>query len=209
MKPWLLDILACPIDKSYPLTLFIFRFDTQIEEFKDMIQVYEKRDIERIKKSKIIEFSENENNILIRDNISIEFNPLTNYIKLIISSIKELENIIDKSDNDITKECLNLLLSDIKNKIIKFSENAIIEEVEKIFPELFLLNKYKIGTEIESGLLFCTKCNRWYPIMETIPMLLSDEFRDEEKEKTFLSRAIEKNLLDDKFIKQELKPFNI
>ena len=45
--------------------------------------------------------------------------------------------------------------------------------------------------------------------METIPILLSDEYRDEKKERKFLALAIEKNLLDDKFLKQELKPYKI
>jgi len=209
MKPWLLDILACPIDKHYPLKLYIFNFDTNLEEFTDMLQIYENRNIDKIQSTNLVEFSKTEKELLIRDNITVEFNSITNYIHNIISSIKELENIIDKSDNQMSNKCLNLLLSAVQEKIINFTEDASIDNIDSILPELFLLNKYKIGTEIESGVLFCNKCNRWYPIMETIPILLSDEFRDEQKEKIFLSQAIEKNLLDDKFIKQDLKPYNI
>ncbi|MFX1277358.1 MAG: Trm112 family protein [Promethearchaeota archaeon] len=209
MKPWLLDILACPLDKFYPLKLYIFNFDTKIEEFNDLLETYEKRDIEQIKNSDIFEITKKDNDILIRDNISIEYNSLTNYINLILSSIKELENIIDNSNNQMSIKCLNLILSDVREKIQTFAENANMENINEILPELFLLNKFKVGTEIESGVLFCENCNRWYPIMETIPMLLSDEFRDEQKEKQFLSQAIEKNLLDDKFLKQDIKPYNI
>jgi len=207
MKPWLLDILACPIDKHYPLELYIFNFDTELVVFNEILSIYENREINEIKSTNFIEFSEKDNKL--RDSISIEFNSITNYIGNIVSSIKELENIIDRSNNQVSKKCLEIILSQVQEKIINFSQNADINKIENILPELFLLNKYKVGTEIESGILLCKKCYRWYPIMETIPILLSDEFRDEKKEKEFLSQAIENNLLDDKFIKQELKPYKI
>ncbi|MFX1499966.1 MAG: Trm112 family protein [Promethearchaeota archaeon] len=76
-----------------------------------------------------------------------------------------------------------------------------------IFPELYFLNKIKIETEIESGLLFCDKCNRWYPIIDTIPQMLPDKYRDKQKDIEFLK--INKNLLDEEFFFQNLKPFNI
>ncbi|MHA1336358.1 MAG: Trm112 family protein, partial [Promethearchaeota archaeon] len=73
--------------------------------------------------------------------------------------------------------------------------------------ELYLLNKYKIETEIESGLLFCEKCKRWYPIIESIPQMLPDDYRDKKKDLEFLKTV--KNLLDEGFLNQELKPYNL
>lgn len=42
-------------------------------------------------------------------------------------------------------------------------------------------------TEIESGLIFCPKCNRYYPIKGTIPVMLPDDLRKEEEDLKFLS----------------------
>ena len=39
MKPWLFDILACPIDKHYPLKLYIFKFETNRDEFRLIVIV--------------------------------------------------------------------------------------------------------------------------------------------------------------------------
>ncbi len=34
MKPWLLNILACPIDKHHPLEAVFFRWETPEEEIE-------------------------------------------------------------------------------------------------------------------------------------------------------------------------------
>ena len=72
---------------------------------------------------------------------------------------------------------------------------------------MYFLNKLKIEIEIETGLLFCPECRRWFPIIETIPQMLPDEFRNADEEIKFLNTN--KHLLDDTFLKQDLKPFNI
>jgi len=54
MRPWLCDILACPIDKFYPLELIIFSYETSENVFKEIIETYEKRDIISIKNEDII-----------------------------------------------------------------------------------------------------------------------------------------------------------
>ncbi|MFX1260440.1 MAG: hypothetical protein ACFFAN_21535, partial [Promethearchaeota archaeon] len=61
MNPWLFDILACPMDKYFPLKLYIFSFETKQDEIQSFIEIYEKRDLEFIKKQKIFEIlKENE-----------------------------------------------------------------------------------------------------------------------------------------------------
>ena len=207
MKPWLFDILACPMDKHFPLDLYIFSYETKPEEFKSYIDNYEKRDIEQIKKENIIKITQESGKLLLKDNIIIEKSPVETYIESILSSIDELDNIFDNSSNEISKKCLNIIKSDIKNKIQEFSKNININKIENLLPELFFLNKVKIETEIESGLLFCEKCNRWFPIIETIPQMLPDEYREEKKDINWLKTK--KNLLDEKFFKQDLKPFKL
>ena len=125
MKPWLLDILACPIDKFYPLELYIFNFDTDSAAFNEMLSMYENRTVNEIISTGIFEFSEKNNKL--RDKVSIEFHSITNYINNILSSIKELENIIDNSNNSMSKKCLNLILSQVQEKIRRFSQNINIE----------------------------------------------------------------------------------
>jgi len=207
MKPWLLDVLACPIDKHFPLDLYIFSYETIEEEFKNILNFFEKRDIDLIKKEKIIEIYKEKGDIYIRDDIVIEKSLIDSYLKIIISSIKEVSYIHDKSSLKLSKQCFNIIKHDIKDKITNFSNSLDFEQFENILPELYFLNKIKIESEVETGIIFCSECLRWYPIIETIPQMLPDEYRDEKAEIQFLKTN--KDLLDKAFFKQNLKPFNI
>jgi len=60
--------------------------------------------------------------------------------------------------------------------------------------------------EIVTGVLYCDKCGRWYPIDEEIPRMLPDELRDEKYEKEFLRKH--KDKLPSKIL-LEGKPFNL
>jgi len=205
MKPWLLDILACPLDKYFPLKLYVFSYETTPEEFKELLNI--RVSPELAKKEKIVEIISESGKLYLKDNLIIERNTIETYLNQIVSSIKEMDNIIDKSSNEYSKQCLSTIQSEVKMKIENFSRNIKVDQIEKLLPELVFLNKIKIETEIESGLLFCEKCLRWFPIIETIPQMLPDEYRDKKKEIEFLKTN--KNLLEDEFFKQDLKPFKI
>ena len=45
---------------------------------------------------------------------------------------------------------------------------------------------------IIEGVLFCSQCSRFYPIIEEIPVMLPDELRDKEKDIQFLQKCHEK-----------------
>ncbi|MGV8106158.1 MAG: Trm112 family protein [Nitrososphaerota archaeon] len=45
---------------------------------------------------------------------------------------------------------------------------------------------------IKEGVLFCSRCSRFYPIIEEIPVMLPDELRDKEKDIQFLQKWQEK-----------------
>jgi uncharacterized protein YbaR (Trm112 family) len=45
---------------------------------------------------------------------------------------------------------------------------------------------------IKEGVLFCSQCSRFYPIIEEIPIMLPDELRDKEKDIQFLQKWHEK-----------------
>ena len=211
MKPWLLDILACPICKKFPLKLYIFSFETESDEFNNALTIYDNRDLDYIKNEKVIEIIKENGDVLIKDEIVIEKTSLDKYLKLILLSVEELDNVIDKSGNEISKKSLDLIKKEIKSNIVEFSRNANVDEIDTILPELYFINKIKIGIEIESGLFLCEGdgCNRWYPIIETIPMLLPDDARERYKQKEIEFLKTNKNLLDDEFFNKELKPYNI
>ncbi|TET00230.1 MAG: hypothetical protein E3J90_04185 [Promethearchaeota archaeon] len=207
MKPWLCDILACPIDKFFPLELIIFSFETDEKVFKEILDAYNNKDLISIKKEKIIEIEQKNEDLLLKDEIVIKKSKLGIYINAIISSIKEVDNMSDKSSFELSKRCIHIIQNDIKQKIKAFSNNLMNEHIDTILPELYFLNKFKTEIEIETGLLFCSKCKRWFPIIETIPQMLPDEYRDEEADVLFLKTN--KDLLDNTFFKQNLKPFNL
>ncbi len=207
MKPWLCDILACPIDKFFPLDLYIFSFETTEDEFKEIIKVYENRDINRIKDENIIQIQEEKGDLYLKDDIVIERSSVEVYLKLIISSVNEVDKLRDKSSIKLSKQIFRIIRQDIKDKLVNFVDNREFEKLENILPELYLINKIKTETEIKTGLLFCEECKRWYPIIETIPQMLPDEYRDEKAELQFLKNN--KDLLDSAFFKLNLKPFNL
>ena len=69
--------------------------------------------------------------------------------------------------------------------------------IDKNYPlELFEINE-KENIIIE-GALFCSKCSRFYPIIEEIPIMLPDELRDKKQEIEFLK--INKDTLPEKII---------
>ncbi len=50
------------------------------------------------------------------------------------------------------------------------------------------------------GAIYCSKCSRFYPIIEEIPIMLPDELRNKEQDIEFLKRNQSK--LPEKIIKQ-------
>ena len=71
--------------------------------------------------------------------------------------------------------------------------------IDKHFPlEIFELNsKEQIVLE---GAIYCSKCSRFYPIIEEIPIMLPDELRNKDQDIEFLKRNQSK--LPEKIIKQ-------
>lgn len=207
MKPWLCDILACPIDKYYPLELTIFSYETIEDDFKKILSVYEERDLNHIQAENIIVIQQENGVIYLKDDILIEKSPINEYLNGIKSSIEEVERIYDKSPFELSKKCFNIIRKDIKTKIASFTNYDEFEKLKNILPELYFLNKMKTEIEIETGLLFCAQCKRWYPIIETIPQMLPDEYRNEKEEVEFLKTN--KDLLDSTFFNQNLKPYNL
>jgi len=59
---------------------------------------------------------------------------------------------------------------------------------------------------IKEGVLFCSECSRFYPIIEEIPVMLPDDLRDKEKDIQFLQKWEQK--IPDKITKSA-KPWHL
>ncbi|OLC81701.1 MAG: hypothetical protein AUJ08_07300 [Thaumarchaeota archaeon 13_1_40CM_3_50_5] len=73
--------------------------------------------------------------------------------------------------------------------------------IDKHYP----LELFEIVSEdqtVKEGLLFCTKCSRYYPIIDEIPVMLPDELREKQKDRDigFLKKWQSK--IPEKVIKQ-------
>lgn len=69
--------------------------------------------------------------------------------------------------------------------------------IDKHFPlELVELNAK--GEIISEGTIFCSKCSRYYPIIEEIPIMLPDELRDKNQDIEFLNKY--KSTLPEKIV---------
>ncbi len=127
MKYRLLDLLACPIDKDFPLKLIVFQEEERSIEFK--------------------------------------------HGSVICELYCGLKAAYVKDSSLSAEEC---------NKCMK--------------------------REILNGILICSKCNRWYPIVDEIPQLLPDELRESNEDLSFLRKYAEKI---PKNVLEEGKPFNL
>ena len=71
--------------------------------------------------------------------------------------------------------------------------------IDKHYPlELFELNSEQ--DLIVDGALACTECNRYYPIIDEIPIMLPDELRNKNEDLDFLTKY--KDRLPEKITKQ-------
>jgi uncharacterized protein YbaR (Trm112 family) len=73
--------------------------------------------------------------------------------------------------------------------------------IDKHFP-LELVELTSKDEIIYEGIIFCSKCSRYYPIIEEIPIMLLDELRDKNQDIEFLNKY--KNVLPDKIMTKGL-----
>jgi len=77
--------------------------------------------------------------------------------------------------------------------------------IDKHYP-LDLIELVSEGDVIKEGVLLCSKCKRFYPIVDEIPVMLPDELRNSEEDLSFLKKwmeALPKEVL------YEAKPFHL
>jgi uncharacterized protein YbaR (Trm112 family) len=76
--------------------------------------------------------------------------------------------------------------------------DMLVCPIDKQFP-LELYETQSKQEVIVEGALFCSKCTRFYPIIEEIPIMLPDELRDKKQDVDFLQKN--KQTLPQKIIK--------
>ena len=59
--------------------------------------------------------------------------------------------------------------------------------IDKHFP-LEIFESDSKDQNVLEGAIYCTKCSRFYPIIEEIPIMLPDELRDKNQDMEFLKR---------------------
>jgi uncharacterized protein YbaR (Trm112 family) len=226
MRIWLLDILACPICKYYPLDLRILNWETDQKVFSRIESAFKGRELSILeensmltlpngKKDKCVKTIE-DGQIQIEDEFSREKKQLPDYLRILDVKAKSTQTI-----SDVTESPATSLLEQVKSKVIdkvgkalkqieaagsKTSVDKEKKTLEDLLPEIYLLNWYFFLTEVDQALINCKKCQRWYPVIETIPHMLPDDLRNSDEDIAFLKKWSRK--LPEKVL-NEGKPFNM
>ena len=186
MKPWLLNLLACPIDKHHPLKAWFFKWETPEEELRSLsskagvpAESYE-AGYRQLAKQLLDGTISPEAIRAITDLTGCEAS--MRLLQGALEALDRLTDAMDRSEEELLKE--------------------FREEIDRLYRFLNL-------TEVEVGLLYCPKCGRWYPIgssVESVPELLPDELRDRERDLSWMERWRE---LIPREIVEGGKPFNL
>jgi uncharacterized protein YbaR (Trm112 family) len=186
MKPWLLNILACPIDKHHPLNAYFFTWETDAGT------------INRLAKDVGLPVEKHENGYR---------QIAKQYVDGTISP-EAIKKIKDSSDSNDTPTLLAVAL-DVLNRLGGLqepSEESLLQEHKR---DLDALYRFMNLVEVDKGLLVCPECGRWYPIgsaVETIPEMLPDDLREKDRDLKWMERW---TTLIPKRIIEEGKPYSL
>ena len=225
MRIWLLDILACPICKHYPLDLRVFSWETDEKAFSSIESAFKSHQLPALeenciltlpngKKDKCIKVVEN-GQLQVEDEFSREKKSLMDYLRIISEKSKSAETIDDLTASSATKVLEQIKVQTISDvaraskQVETTGSKVTISEQKRILqgilPDMHLLNWYFFLTEVDEALINCKKCQRWYPVIETIPHMLPDDLRNADEDIAFLkkwSKRIPESILN------QGKPFN-
>jgi len=167
MKPWLLNILACPLDKHHPLEARLFSWKTSPEEMREIAK----------SGAPSPRFREN-------------YRHLAKQLRDGTISPAALRTIEDMTGS---KESAGLLAGAVEavdrlERVLDRSETELMRDHQD---DIDRLHRFLNLVEVDAGLLVCPECGRWYPVgsaVETIPELLPDDLRERDQDLAWLRR---------------------
>lgn len=168
MKPWLLNVLACPIDKHHPLEAYILKWETGESEFEKINR----------EAGKYNPFFKK------------QYSHLADQISDGTISPPAITSIHDTTTSPYALE----LLADTRKFLnrLSYEGNQRPDALLSRFPEgIDILYRYLNLVEVEQGLLRCSVCGRWYPVgraVESVPELMPDDLREREEELAWLQK---------------------
>jgi len=186
MKPWLLNILACPIDKHHPLDSRFFSWETKPDEMRKIVS-----------------------------EAGVPSPHFKKGYRHVIKQLKDgtisplaIEMLDDLTGSDDSKALLARAVESIHK--IRESLDQTDDELLTNFPaEIDTLYRFFNLIEVDAGLLVCKECGRWYPVgsaVETIPELLPDDLRERERDMAWLKKW--RGLVPSEVLEKG-KPFNL
>jgi len=162
LKPWLLNILACPMDKHHPLDAYFFTLETTEADIQRTATEAGKPD----------------------GSLSQKYGQLAKQILDGTISPPSIKAIRDETGSDH----LAVLMGKALKALVKIGKSKGLDQkglLERLPDEIDALYRYLNLVDVREGVLVCPECGRWYPIgtnVETIPELMPDELRERERE---------------------------
>ena len=144
MKLWLLEILACPLDKAFPLELTILGWQNPNKTHPNLTHLLEGYKTGQVLFSDMespIKFTteDSEKVAIIHDELIIKPTPFREYITQIIGKIGELEVVHDVSI-PLGEELLSLIRTTVKSHLsdaLSRLSNSTDEGQEETIPGIF------------------------------------------------------------------------
>jgi len=186
MKPWLLNILACPIDKHHPLEARFFSWETIDEDMKKIAG----------EAGKPSQYLRKNYRHLVRQLRDGTISP---------SAIHAVEDLTGSDSSGKLLSRAESAVDRLKDELGRTEEDllrAFAEDVDALYRFLNLI-------EVNEGLLVCPECGRWYPMgsaVETIPEMLPDDLRERDRDLKWLERW---RKLVPKTVLEHGKPYNL
>lgn len=186
MKPWLLNILACPIDKHHPLDAYFFTWETSEGEINEHAK----------------------DAGLPSEKLEKGYSQIAKqYVDGTISP-EAIRKIKDSSGSNGTSGLLAVAL-DVLNRLGGLQEPSEENLLQDHKRDLDALYRYLNLVEVDAGLLVCPECGRWYPVgsaVETIPEMLPDDLREKDRDLKWMEKWID---LIPKQVTEEGRPYNL